>query len=140
MKHDFKRCPLVFCALQMDRGMVHLRYMLDNRQAQTRSARLPGVAFVHPVEAFKHMGLMLLGNADACVGYGADRAALPLGQPDGHSAFYRRVLDGIVDQVVEQFSQKRRIARYRRFAALQRQDDFLLPGKWLEALDRKSVV
>ena len=41
--------------------------VLYNGKAKTGSADFPGVAFVHPIKAFKNAFLILLRNTDPCI-------------------------------------------------------------------------
>ena len=46
---------------------MNLRNMFYDGEAKACAARLPGMAFVHPIEALKHMGLVFFRYADAVV-------------------------------------------------------------------------
>ena len=65
-------------AFQLYLRLMHLGRMLDDGKPQAGAAGLAGVALVYPVEALKHMGLMLLGDADAGVLHRAADAPLLL--------------------------------------------------------------
>ena len=81
---DSNLCPFLRLAFQLQLCLMHLCYMFDDGQSQAcaasgaSAAGLAGMALVHPIEALKHMGLMLLRDADAGVLYRAADAPILL--------------------------------------------------------------
>ena len=58
------------------------------------------MALVHAVEALEDAALVLRRDADARVGHGNERLAVPLADTYLHAAAFDIVLDGIVAEVV----------------------------------------
>lgn len=75
--------------------------MASDRKAQARAAGLPGARGIYPVEAFENSFLFRLGNADAGVSNGDHDPAI--GAQGGNLNFPAagRVLEGIVEQILE---------------------------------------
>ena len=111
-----------------------LHGVLDDGQAQSRTAGGLGVALVHPVEAFKHPGLILRRNADAGVRHLYDRGLFVGVHEEMHTAAGDIVLDGIVTEVVEDFIQKPPHALDGGRLAFHHQRDLFLGGFVLQAV------
>ena len=110
--------------------------LLHDGKAEARAPRLPGPRLVHAVEAVEYVGQVLLGDAHARV---ADRDhGLPAGtgQHAMDLAAPGRVLDGVVDDVVNHLLQLQRVAvDLQRFLCHAVQFDAALPGQGREPLD-----
>lgn len=70
LKCDANRGSLTRLAGRFDLSVVIANCVLDNGQSRTGSAGLSGMAFIHAVEALKH-----LRNADAGVAHSQKNAA-----------------------------------------------------------------
>ena len=121
-------------AFQFDRAVMILHGVLDDGQAQSRTAGGLGVALVHPVEAFEHPGLILRRNADAGVRHLYDRGLFVGVHEEMHTAAGDVVLDGIVAEVVEDFIQKPPHALDGGRLAFHHQRDLFLGGFVLQAV------
>ena len=121
-------------AFQFDRAVMILHGVLDDGQAQSRTAGGLGVALVHPVEAFEHPGLILRRNADAGVRHLYDRGFFVGVHEEMHAAAGDIVLDGIVTEVVEDFIQKPPHALDGGRLAFHHQRDLFLGGFVLQAV------
>ena len=89
---------------------MNLRNMFYDGEAKACAARLPGMAFVHPIEALKHMGLVFFRYADAVVRNTADNLLSGVFHRHCNLAAFRSVFDRIIDRVEEHLPQQRRIA------------------------------
>ena len=84
---------------------MQLRAVLDDGKAQAGAAHLPGVAFVHAVEALENPALLRLRDADAGIGHGEAHGIIRLFHLDGDAAAGAVVFDGVVAEVIDHFVQ-----------------------------------
>jgi LPXTG-motif cell wall-anchored protein len=80
--------------------------MFYDCEAQAGSAGFAGPAFVDSVESFKDALLLVFGDADAGVLYREKGVVLLLAGPDQDGAVFAIVLDGILDEVFDEFLQE----------------------------------
>ena len=80
--------------------------MFDDRKAKAGPASFAGPAFVDPVEAFEDALSLILRDPDAAVLHGEEGAGVLLSRPDQDGSVFPVVLDGILNQVFEQFLQE----------------------------------
>ena len=73
-----------------------LRGVLDDGQAEARTADGLGMAFIHAVEALENAALVRVGNADAGVGDGKNGFGGALSDIDADAAAVYVVFDGVI--------------------------------------------
>ena len=97
-------------ALDPDAAAMHFDEVLGDGEAETGAARFAGASGVHAVEALEDAGLVGGGNADAGIRDSENHAViLQLGAEDDFAAG-QRVLDGVVEQVLQNFLQSAAVA------------------------------
>src|SRR5579885_3573985 len=70
-------------------------------EAESGAAGLAGARGIHAIEALENPGLIAFWNADTGVGHGEDDFTICEGGADGDQAAGRCVLQGVVEQVLE---------------------------------------
>ena len=83
-------------AFQLQTGVMILRGVLDDGQAEPRAADGLGMAFIHAVEALENAALVRVGDAYAGVGDGEDGLGGALSDIDADAAAVYVVFDGVI--------------------------------------------
>ena len=82
---------------------VYFSDVFYDSKSKAGSASFAGPAFIDPVESFKDPLLLIFRNAYAGVLYREERVVAFLTGPDQDGAVLTVVLDGIVDEVFDEF-------------------------------------
>jgi len=89
---------------------VHFDEMLGDGEAKAGTAGFAGTGRIHTIEALEDARLVSGGNADAGVGDGEDHAIIfQFGAEDDFAAG-QRVLDGVIEEVLQNFLQPASVA------------------------------
>src|SRR5262249_42412846 len=81
-----------------------------NAQAQARPSFGPAACTVHAIEPLENAREMFRGNANPGVLHGDDRVLALVPEVDLDRSAFRRVFDGVLQQIEENFSHPRPIA------------------------------
>ena len=102
--------------------------MFYDCEAQAGSAGFAGPAFVDSVESFKDALLLVFGDADAGVLYREKGVVLLLAGPDQDGAVFAIVLDGILDEVLDEFFEQVPVSREQGGFSIAGQGEVVGPG------------
>ena len=122
--------------MKLDCTVMVLHGVLDDGKAEARAAACLRVALVHAVEALEDAALVLRRDADARIGHGDERLAVPFTDAHGHAATLDVVLDGVVAEVIDDLVQKPPYASDGLAPALDGDRDVLLRRRGLEIVRR----
>ena len=78
--------------------------MLDNGEAEAGATEFSRTRFVDSIEAFKHPREMLFADSDPSVPHVDANGRILVSQDNGYFATFRRVFDGVANQVVGDLS------------------------------------
>src|SRR2546430_10016538 len=106
-------------ALHPDLASVHLHDLLNDREAKASPGNRLRRAAAYAPEALEHVADLLGRDADAGVGHAHQGVAAIDATRHGDYAAFRRVLDGVVDQVADHLDQPVAIARHDRQAGVE---------------------
>ena len=93
-------------AVNGDVRVMDLRNVFYNSKAKAGSACFAGPAFVDTVESFKDPLLLIFRDTDAGVLYREERVIILQAGPDQNGSVFTIVLDGILDEVFDEFLQE----------------------------------
>src|SRR6516162_616824 len=99
-----------YLALDPNAPAVSLNEMLGNRQAEARASGLAGARHVHAIKALEDARLIGLRNADARIADGQDHFLVLRIRAQNYFSTRQSVLDGVVEEVLQNFLQPARVA------------------------------
>ena len=101
---------VAYLAFDPESAAVGFDDVLGDGEAEAGAAGFAGAGGVHAIEAFEDAFLIRQRNADAGVGDGDDGFARAGGGADVDVPAWRRVLDGVVEEILENVAEQSGIA------------------------------
>ena len=109
---DGNRRAFVFLAAQGDSAVMLFDDVLDDSQAQAGPFDFAGPAGIGPVKAFKDALLFVFRDADARIADAEKGLMVVVADSDVDMAAWAVVLDGIVQEIHDQFPEKAAVGQH----------------------------